>query len=112
VLGSNEPQRKAVVVLVCKLDASGTDRTNKIVTMAGYLALLSGWIDFEIEARKVCGREGVNVLHAKELYDTKGDFEGWPRSRKEAFIRELHGLSLGRLRVPQARRRPDDSRQE
>jgi hypothetical protein len=88
-----------VVVLICKLDASGTDRTNKIVTMAGYVGLLPGWLDFEIEARKICDGYGVDVLHAKEFYDTKDDFSGWTRDKKETFVRDIHRASLGRLEL-------------
>jgi hypothetical protein len=49
-----EPRRKVVVVLVCKLDASGTDCGNKIVTMAGYVGLLPGWSEFEIKVLFGC----------------------------------------------------------
>jgi hypothetical protein len=98
-MGATDPLRKVLVVLVCKLDASGTDRGNTIVTMAGYVGLLPGWSEFEIKARKVCNREGVGLLHAKEFYDTKGDFAGWSRGKKENFIRELHDISLGQLEL-------------
>ena len=98
-LGSDEPRRKVVGVFVCRLDASGTDRPNKIVTMAGYVGFLPEWSDFEIKAREVCARENVSVLHAKEFYDTKGDFAGWSRYKKESFVREIHDLSLGRLEL-------------
>jgi len=67
--------------------------------MAGYVGLLPGWSDFEIEARRVYAREDVNVLHAKEFYDTKDDFAGWRRDRKEQFIRDIHDISLGRLEL-------------
>lgn len=88
-----------MIVLVCKSDASGTDRTNKIVTMAGYLGFLPEWSNFEIDARAICVREGVEVLHAKEFYDTKGDFAGWSRDRKQKFVRDIHDISLGRLEL-------------
>jgi hypothetical protein len=88
-----------VGVFVCRLDASGTDRPNKIVTMAGYVGFLPEWNDFEIKAREVCARENVSVLHAKEFCDTKGDFAGWSRYKKESFVREIHDLSLGRLEL-------------
>jgi hypothetical protein len=98
-MGANDPRRKVVVVLVCKLDASGTDRANKVITMAGYVALLPAWSEFEIEARAICDRQGVSVLHAKEFYDTKGDFHNWSRERKENFVREIHDISLGKLEL-------------
>ena len=67
--------------------------------MAGYVGLLLPWFEFEIKAREVLDREGVDVLHAKEFYDTKEAFSGWPRSKKEAFVREIHEVSLGRLEL-------------
>jgi hypothetical protein len=88
-----------VVVLVCKLDASGTDHENKIVTMAGYLGLLPHWFEFEIAARSIFNREHVTVLHAKEFYDTKGEFTDWGRDKKERFIRDIHSASLGQLEL-------------
>src|SRR5689334_21046002 len=80
-----DPALRLIAVLVCKLDASGTDAANPVITMAGYVGLLSGWLDFEVRARKVLDDYGVCVLHAKEFYDTDGDFKGWGRSKKENF---------------------------
>jgi hypothetical protein len=71
-LGVDDPKRRLVAVLVCKLDASGTDAANPIVTMGGYVGMLSGWLDFEVRARALFDRYGVTVLHAKEFYDTDG----------------------------------------
>ncbi len=98
-LGAVSPHLKVVVVLVCKLDASGTDRTNKIVTMAGYVGLLPGWSEFEIAATKIRDDYGVSVLHAKEFYDTKGDFSGWSRDRKLQFVKDIHSASLRKLEL-------------
>jgi hypothetical protein len=67
--------------------------------MAGYLGFLPEWSNFEIDARAICVREGVEVLHAKEFYDTKGDFAGWSRDRKQKFVRDIHDISLGRLEL-------------
>lgn len=98
-LGSEEPHRRVIVVLVGKLDASGTDKTNQIITMAGYVGLLPAWSEFEILAKKVRDDAGVRVLHAKEFYDTKGDFEGWSLDKKRDFIRNIHNVSLRRLEL-------------
>lgn len=85
-------------MLVCKLDTSTTDDEKAVVCMAGYLALLPAWAAFEIAARRVLDEYKVTLLHAKEFYDTKGDFAGWPRDKKEGFVRKLqHNCILGRL---------------
>lgn len=99
-MGANDPERKVIAVLVCKLDASGTtDRDSQHVTMAGHVGMLPAWTDFEIKAREVFDRFGVGVLHTKEFYDTKGDFADWPREKKESFVRSVHAVTLGRLEL-------------
>jgi hypothetical protein len=96
-LGAPCPQSRMVLVLVCKLDASGTDAENPIVTMGGYVGLLTGWLDFEVRARMIFDRYEVAVLHAKKFYVTDGDFVGWTRVKKQTFVRELQDCILGRL---------------
>ena len=84
-------------MLVCKLDASGTDRNSPIVTMGGYVGLLPAWMEFEVGGRAVLDRYSVEVLHAKEFYDTKGDFEGWSRTKKCDFVSQLQEQILGKF---------------
>jgi hypothetical protein len=90
---------RKIAVLICKLDASGTDAANPIVTIAGYVGILSGWLDFEVRARAVLDQFGVKLLHAKEFYDTDGDFRGWTRDKKEHFARQLQECIVGRLEL-------------
>jgi hypothetical protein len=92
------PPAKGDYVLVCKLDASWTEKESATVCMAGYIAMLPAWLEFEQSAAPIFDRYGVTVLHAKEFYDTDGEFEGWSRDKKEAFIRDIqHKCILGRL---------------
>ena len=93
------PSAKGDYVLVCKLDASGTtDGNTPILCMAGYIALLPAWLEFERLARPILDRYGVTVLHAKEFYGTKGEFADWARTKKEDFIREIQNTCIiGRL---------------
>jgi hypothetical protein len=98
-LGVPDPKTRMVLVLVCKLDASGTDAENPIITMGGYVGLLTGWLDFEVQARAIFDRYEVNVLHAKEFYDTDDDFEGWTKLKKQTFVRELQDCIRGRLKL-------------
>jgi hypothetical protein len=92
------PSEGGNCVLVCKLDMSTTDDEKTVVCMAGYLAMLPAWMDFELTARPLFDSYGVSVLHAKEFYDTKGDFAGWSRIKKETFIRDIQNKCiLGRL---------------
>lgn len=92
------PSTKGDYVLVCKLDASWTEKESATVCMAGYIATLPAWLEFEQLAKPIFDRYSVAVLHAKEFYDTHGEFEEWSRDKKESFIREIqHRCIVGRL---------------
>ena len=59
-------------MLVCYLDDSGTDRRNRLVTLAGYIAKEDQWSAFETEVEPIFGRYGVKVLHTVDLHNTDG----------------------------------------
>jgi hypothetical protein len=84
-----------VVVLVCYLDDSGKDPQNPVTTIAGYIARDAGWEGFEADVEKWFTEFNVKVLHAKQLHDTDGDFEGWSVPRKQTFV-----ARVCRARVP------------
>src|SRR5438876_9015029 len=75
-----------IAVLVCYLDDSGKDPQNPITTIAGYIARDTEWEGFEAAIEKWFTEFNVKVLHAKQLHDTDGDFKGWTRLRKQAFV--------------------------
>lgn len=76
-------------MLVCYLDDSGKDPQNPITTIAGYIARDTDWERFETEVERWFAEYGVNVLHAKQLHDTDGDFQGWSAIRKQAFVSRI-----------------------
>jgi hypothetical protein len=76
-------------MMVCYLDDSGTDTQSPVLTMAGYAGLQPYWAAFEQSAATIFADFGVTSLHAHDLNGTKGQFKGWPRKRKEAFIARL-----------------------
>jgi hypothetical protein len=76
-------------VLVCYLDDSGKDPQNPITTIAGYIARDTEWEGFEAVVQKWFTEFNVNVLHAKQLHDTDGDFKGWTVLRKQAFVARI-----------------------
>jgi hypothetical protein len=89
-----------MIVLVCYLDDSGKDPQNPITTVAGYIAREDAWQDFEAEVEPHFAERKVSILHAKELHDTDGDFKGWTRLQKQAFVARLsqvlgHHLLMG-----------------
>jgi hypothetical protein len=76
-------------MMVCYLDDSGTDMQSPVLTMAGYVGLQPRWVAFEKSATRIFAAFKVTSLHAHEFNGTKGQFKGWSRKRKEAFIASL-----------------------
>jgi Protein of unknown function (DUF3800) len=76
-------------MFVCYLDDSGTDRQNRLVTVAGYVARAAAWKTFEQDVEPVFERRKVRILHAKEMEATDGDFKGWSVLNKQAFVAEI-----------------------
>ena len=73
-------------MFVCYLDDSGKDRENPITTLAGYVAMEEAWTLFERNVEPVFKEFGVEILHTKDLHQTKGEFELWTRDMKEKFV--------------------------
>lgn len=87
-------------MLECYLDDSGKDPQNPITTVAGYIARDNAWRAFEAEVEPYFSERNVSILHAKDLHDTDGDFKGWTRLQKQAFVARLsqvasHHLMMG-----------------
>ncbi|MGY3506329.1 hypothetical protein ACVWYJ_006948 [Bradyrhizobium sp. USDA 4471] len=76
-------------MIVCYLDDSGTGE-EPILNMSGYVATDSQWSEFELAARDIFNKFDISELHAKEFNDTKDQFKGWPRRRKEALALSLY----------------------
>ena len=80
-------------MLICYLDDSGKDSQNSITTVAGYLARDESWKRFETEVEPIFTETKVQVLHAKELHDTRGCFKGWTVLQKQAFVARIGQVS-------------------
>jgi uncharacterized protein DUF3800 len=83
---------KWLVVLVCYLDDSGKDPQNRVTTVAGYVARDTSWKAFETEVEPIFQKAKINVLHAKELEATRGEFKGWRVLQKQAFVAQICGV--------------------
>ena len=73
-------------MFVCYLDDSGKDHQNPIAALGGYVAREAAWALFERNVEPVFKEFSVEVLHAVNLHNTKGDFKLWTRDRKEEFV--------------------------
>lgn len=77
------------IVLVGYLDDSGKDPQNRVTTLAGFLARDTSWKAFETQVEPVFKRARVNILHAKDLEATRGEFKGWKVIQKQAFVARI-----------------------
>lgn len=76
-------------VFQCYLDDSYDPPGTGLVTLAGYFGAVENWREFEALSGEVYKRFGVSVFHAIEFKDTKGQFSGWERTKKEDFCVQL-----------------------
>ena len=78
-----------IVVLVCYLDDSGKDPQNPVTTLAGYVARDTAWQGFENDVERWFTEFNVNVLHARDLHASDGEFKGWSVLKKQAFVARI-----------------------
>jgi hypothetical protein len=106
-------------MLDCYLDDSGTDPQNRVTTVAGYVAERDAWQAFEAQVEPIFANYGVDVLHAVDLHRTEGEFQNWPRVKKQSFVTELcaamapHvslGLSMSVVKSTYAERAAESAR--
>lgn len=59
------------------------------MTLAGFVAPIRLWSQYELAAAEVYQRYGVTLLHARDLHATDGEFKNWRRIKKQSFCVEL-----------------------
>ncbi len=87
--GGHREQEGYAVVFACYLDDSD-DKNSLVATLAGYVATIENWRAFEVEAEPIFERYGVDILHTKDLHNTRGEFKGWTYLKKSSFVEELY----------------------
>jgi hypothetical protein len=76
-------------LLVSYLDESGTNEQSPIVTIGGYIALVSAWPNFEASTRSIFDAYGVRHLHGVEFQNRKPPFKTWSPIKQRTFVIEL-----------------------
>jgi hypothetical protein len=108
-----------IAVLVCYLDDSGKDPQSRVTTVAGYVARETAWAAFETAVEPIFNQAKVNVLHAKDLEDTDGDFKNWKVLKKQSFVarvcrvlsdHSMLGVSMSAVKQTYAQRAKESSR--
>lgn len=89
--GLCQPLIRRVFVFVCYLDDSGKDQ--RVVTLAGYVAHIDAWREFEIASEELLARHEVPIFHGKDFHNTKGAFAGWSRIKKRSFTQEWYDIA-------------------
>ena len=76
-----EPNRLFVIINVY-MDESGTHGGAPLMVMAGYVAKLGQWRDFDELWRRILKKRGLTYFHAKEVWHGENDWKGWSFERK------------------------------
>lgn len=92
LVGRANPAKRIVVAFACYLDDSGTDPQSTVVTVAGFVAPISAWIDFERAAVKVFLANGIARLHTVDFHQGRAEFANWTLARKHAFAEDLAAI--------------------
>lgn len=79
-------------MFVCYLDDSDAELSS-VATLAGYVASLDEWREFEDKVSPVFENYEVDILHAIDLFGTKKCFDGWSVLKKQSFINELYKIA-------------------
>ena len=95
--GMGTPGAQIVAMLRCYYDDAGSDGESPVVTIAGYVATRIRWEQFEKKSNTLFDEYKVKVFHARDFYNTDGEFRGWTRAKKEAFA--VKWLNIARRHV-------------
>ncbi len=90
-------------------DESGIHVGSSLVVVSGYVATEGQWVAFDKKWRRVLNKYSVNVFHATDLENFRGEYTGWDRKQRIVFQKELIALinSYTRLIMSQGIRKDD-----
>ena len=98
-VGDHSSGNGVVAVLVCYLDDSDSI-AHSVITLAGYIAEISTWRDYEAHAANVYQKYGIKLLHAKQFHHHKGEFKNWNPEKRLTFVNDLYGPLRRFVREP------------
>ena len=73
-------------------DESGIHDGSSLVVVSGYVATEGQWVAFDKKWRQVLHKYSVNVFHATDLENFRGEYTGWDKEQRIAFQKELIAL--------------------
>jgi hypothetical protein len=80
-----------LMVWTAYLDESGT-HDSPVMLLGGHLANEQQWKAFDSAWKSLLDSEGVTSCHGKDLRHSAKQFKGWPRQRRDSFVRKSHKI--------------------
>jgi hypothetical protein len=78
-----------VTVVKVFLDEAGINKGAKVLTVAGYAARPSHWIEFTKAWNRVLRPSGIKCYHATDAQALRGEFEGWKPEDRDELVKRL-----------------------
>jgi hypothetical protein len=81
-------------------DASGHPDGTKVLAVAGFVAAVDQWLEFERNWKETLSKFGVSSLHMKNFAHSSGEFSEWKgnEAKRRDFLRQLIGNIVLRVR--------------
>jgi hypothetical protein len=74
------------MVMTAYFDESGTHgEESPVITIAGFIASADQWSSYERDLSQLLADYEVKVFHARKIRTSKGDFKGWPTTKRSRF---------------------------
>jgi hypothetical protein len=98
------------MVTIAYFDESGTHgQESPVITIAGFIANADQWSAYEHDLSQLLADYEVKIFHARKFRTSKGDFKGWPTTKRARFNSRFLRLADDHLAYGLAMiLRPDD----
>jgi hypothetical protein len=81
-------------------DDSGTDKKNRVATVAGYIGKVGRWEDFNKEWQKALNDFHVYQMHRSDLENFGGKFKAWNPTRRTKFLQRVQPIIRDHITFP------------
>jgi len=92
-------QERVMASFVAYFDESGTHDGSPILTLAGYIADISQWVEFAREWNEILKQGGLTHFHMSKFEARQGEFRGWDNERRLLIQRGLIGIIKRRVNI-------------
>ncbi len=87
----SDGEHLGMLMLRFPLDESGDgfDPNERVVAVAGCIAPLQNWLDFDAPWKAVLDKFHVKASHLKDVMHSRREFEGWDEATRNSFLAAL-----------------------